>query len=439
MLERSLFPDVGLRDPMRISYLGRAIAAAVASRGREDLISRVPSEFLDWLAGQMGGAAVDALSLFIGRVLLRLLEPVAVGRPSGISLTMWSSEDGPSTMRSVEDEGRGGAPISPRESFAAINDALSDPEGVIRRYSERQRRMVGEMQIYERAALLEGAADLFATPPRSGLRRIVDSRPGLVESWLDAILRAESPGILGQVRNFGLSLAGAYSVQDGDKAAAVFRHLRAHRSPINVTVGSERIRLYEHALFGAAASKPIERLRREFFAAALNDAALEAATVAAEVRGASGWLGRYVEELLASDAPALQARALSIAGLRQPNEQSDRILGEGWGDGFLGQVAAAARKSYRRAGWARHWLESAAGVGEPIDFWRFSKLAEGVADVRLMAVFRDLPPGELLTRFGGDLHARLKTAAENRSKKRAATLYGCKAPQEELAMSLRGG
>ena len=79
----------------------------------------------------------------------------------------------------------------------------------------------------------------------------------------------------------------------------------------------------------------------------------------------------------------------TIAGFRQSNKSSNRILAKDWGGGFLGKVTAVAGKSYQRADWARHWLDAAGKAHDSIEFWRFSKLAEGVVDVRFTSLFRE--------------------------------------------------
>jgi hypothetical protein len=278
---------------------------------------------------------------------------------------------------------------------------------------------------------------MFTSPPRKGLNELVRRDPTRVGSWIAAILATQDTRILSQIRNLGLSLASAYAANDPEKAADLFRHLKDHTPPINVLIGDEKIPFHDYALFTATDAEPIAALRREAVEEVLDDAALQMLTTAAEVCGAAAWLGRYVEQLVASCHPAAQARALTLAGFRQPNDSSNRILSEDWGDGFLGRAASAAKKSYQRASWARHWLEQAAKTCDPIEFWRFGTLARGVVDVRFMRFLRQLPGTELFRSYGAELRGRLKTAAEDRVKKGRDTLFGHKAPRGDIALSLR--
>ena len=439
VLDEPLARNTPGENPYAVWLRSRALAAAVVGRNREDLIDWLPPRILDLVAAQIGGPALDRLAGYIERVIRRLLRPVAVGVPQDLTAFLETSEDGFSVMRRVEDKSEPGLPSAPRDMRSAFNalSAVNDPEEAARRYSERYRLMVGEMEAYERAIIQDGATEMFTSPPRKGLNELVRRDPTRVGSWIAAILATQDTRILSQIRNLGLSLASAYAANDPEKAADLFRHLKDHTPPINVLIGDEKIPFHDYALFTATDAEPIAALRREAVEEVLDDAALQMLTTAAEVCGAAAWLGRYVEQLVASCHPAAQARALTLAGFRQPNDSSNRILSEDWGDGFLGRAASAAKKSYQRASWARHWLEQAAKTCDPIEFWRFGTLARGVVDVRFMRFLRQLPGTELFRSYGAELRGRLKTAAEDRVKKGRDTLFGHKAPRGDIALSLR--
>ena len=323
-------------------------------------------------------------------------------------------------MRRVEDKTEPSASSGPRDIRSLFNSLASPdgPEAACRRYNERQTQMIREMEAYEQSVLRDGAAEMFSAPPRRGIDALARRDPDRVRSWIAVILAATDGRILGQLRNLGLSIARGYAAKDGTKAAELFRHLEGRISPVNVLMGDEEIPVYEYALFSAADAEPIGALRVELIAQSLDDAALQALVVAAEVCGSSAWLDRYVEQLAASAHPAAQARALTLAGFRQPSAGSDCILSQDWGHGFLGVAAGAARKSHLRASWAQHWLERTAGAVDPVDFWRFGTLAKGVVDMRFMAAWRHLPTTEVIKSYGIELHARLKKAAAERLKKR---------------------
>jgi hypothetical protein len=416
-----------------------AFAAAVAARNREDLIDRLPPRTLDLVAAEMGGRALDLLAEYIERVLSRLLEPVAAKAPGRFEAFLETSEDGFHLMRRVEAPNQNGHPASARDTeseFKKLSAMANNPEAALRRESEHYECMIREMEAYERALIHEGASEMFMSPPRRGLNELVRRHSARGSSWIAAILATRDGRVLSQIRNIGLSLAGAWTTNNPDQAAALFRHLTDQPPTINVLIGLEEIPLYEYTLFTAAEAEPIAALRREAIEGATNDAVLQALVTAAEVCGATDWLCGYIEQAVCSVYPAAQARALTLAGFRQPNDATDRILNQNWGTGFLASAADAARESYQRAAWARHWLEEANRTCDPVDFWRFGTLAVGVADIRCLAYLRKLACGEVFRSYGAELVDRLKKSAKDRTEKRRKTLFGHSAPRVEIAIAL---
>jgi hypothetical protein len=416
-----------------------ALAAAVVRGGRQDLLDRLPPRTLEMVAADLGGQSLDNLSNHIDFVVHRLLKPVTPIAPQDMSIFLEIQPEEIGGMRRVEDKAESGHSSGPRDIRSQFYDvaAPNDPEAARRRYNERQSQMIREMEAYEQAVVRDGAAAMFNAPPRKAIDALARRDSERVLSWIAAILAATDDRVLGQVRNLGLTFARAYAAKDGAKAAELFRHLKNRISPINVLVGHEEIQSYEYALFSAADVEAVGTLRAEVIEQSLDDAALQTLVVAAEVFGATAWLDRYIEQLAACAYPAAQARALTLAGFRQPTDSGDRILSQDWGDGFLGVTAVAARESYQRAGWARHWLEQAASAVDPIDFWRFGTLASGVVDIRFMASWRRFPTTEVIRSYGADLHVRLKKAAMERLKKGRDTLFGHRAPREDIASLLR--
>ena len=193
-----------------------ALAAAVVGRNRADLIDWLPPRALDLVAAQIGGPALDLLSGYIERVIRRLLRPVAAAAPQDLTVFLEASEDGFSMRRRVEDKSDPGLPSTPRDLQSAFNNlsAINDPEEAARRYSERYRLMIGEMEAYERAIVHDGATEMFTSPPRKGLNELVRRDPTRVRSWIGAILATQDARMLSQIRNLGLSLASAYAADD---------------------------------------------------------------------------------------------------------------------------------------------------------------------------------------------------------------------------------
>lgn len=410
----------------------QAIAAAVVDQNRSDLLHLVAPPFLWSVATALGGETLDAAAEALGRALDRLLRPVATTGLRSVGLVVGVARDGTKTAKWVSDAGTLGGDVDVRTRFRE----LSDLEGAARRHAERQQAMAAEVEAFEAALAGEGAAELASAPPLDAIAKLVERAPDRVSRWLDRILAATEGQIRRQAHNLGIALAGAFAGHDAVKAAEVFQHLRDHSPPVSIVIGEERVPLYGYSLFRVATSTGLERLRDRLFGDALDDAALEAAVAAAEAQGAVGWLDGYVGRMVGSAHPGEQARGLAVAGLRHANGASKCFLGRSWGSGFLGAVAAASAKNYRRAQWAQHWLECALTASDPVDFWRHGRLAEGLADRRLVGRFGSLT-GACSARFGLELRTQLERAAERRTRKRKDTLFGLKAPGRDLSAILR--
>jgi hypothetical protein len=185
------------------------------------------------------------------------------------------------------------------------------------------------------------------------------------------------------------------------------------------------------ALFRAQGGAAINRLRSVRFTSALADDEIEAAVAAAEFSGADEWLEHFVEDLLSSNAVADHALAITIAGLRCENAQSERVL-QPTRVGFLANVSVAARKNYTENAWAMHWMSAVVAAQEPADWWRFAALAESTIDRRHGIWFKEPEDDALWQRFGNELLDRLDKKAGKVTEKRKDTLFGHKAPDPEL-------
>ncbi|MEF3696309.1 hypothetical protein [Desulfolutivibrio sp.] len=416
--------------------LGRVVAASVIRHDRLDMIDLVPPAFLGHVADKLGGAALDRLAHSIDEALNRLLEPISAQLPEGMNINVEVSRDGLKTSRSVKIAQQ---PLDIHEYSKQLSE-MNEPIGYIQRFRKDQEAMVAAADSFADALRRENAEYLLSHPPLWGLKKIVSDNPEKAAGWLQRILAVQDDWKLGQARNLGLVLAGAYAEMDSGLACEAFLRLKkaSPMPPVNIVVGDAGVPLYEHALFSAALVPELEALRRQEFEDAFDDAALEQATMAAQAAGAGEWLMCYVQELTSSDHPGKQVRGLAVAGLMTPHPECERILSEDWGDGFLGDVAENARKNRRRAGWTRTWLEKAGKSENGIDFWRFCELARGVADLRALDVFDEqTTSSKVYKKFGALAKEKLKSAAKKRTEKRKKTLFGLNKPDERVVTMLR--
>lgn len=408
----------------------RAIAAAVASERRGDLMYLVAPSWLGAVADSLGGTAMGTYCDVVERVIRRLLRPIVTPAPDRLTLTVRTDEKGITWRETEETE-----PAEDDEVFSGtINDStsLKDADTFARRQAERR----VAVQQWEEGLAGEDASE-FALP-WNNFESVIQHDARRAGRWLDWILAVDEPRILAQAYNLGVSLAGAFSAVDSTKAATVLAHLRGKRSFLMVVVGQESIPLYHHALFAAPREGSLDPLREELFFHALDDGAIETAVLAAELRNTGSWLDRFVDRLRESRHPADQALALTVAGLRFENEHSGSLFERTPGPGFLGEVFERAKDVYVRAGWTKHWLGLALGAESPIDLWRFGQLAENLADWRFAREFAILSSAQKpeFRLFSGELHMRLSKAAEARRSKRRSKLFGLEPPNHEVLREL---
>jgi len=414
-------------------WRSRAIAVAVAEQKKLDLLSDVDPRYLGYVASQLKGNALDIYAEAVERVIKSLVRPLKASPPADIDIVVNSRKNGLELSAWPEEVTNADDANAPDVELLEI---LSSPS--VERFNAQYKVMRDTLINFQAAVTREGVDCLLGTWEGAfgGLVKYNSAKAG---ECLDVILATTDDACLRRLHNLGTSLAGAYAAQDGAKSAAVFNHLRMHRPIGNVVIGPQQIPLYHSALFEVPTAAGLEPLREQLFLDALDDAAIEVGVLSAESAGFDSWLDSFVDRLAGSSRPADQALALTIAGLRRLNRHSEKLLQSAWGSGFLGDVHAAANKAYCRAEWTRYWLGAAVGANEAIDFWRFGKLAEGVADWRFVAEFRseiDYGAGSQMQRFSEELYARLEDAAKERSKKRRTTLFGMDAPDFDLVQAL---
>ena len=400
-----------------------AIASAIGRRGRADLIEKVPVEHLDWVAARMP-AARARLADTIEVIVDRFARPLSSDDPPDAILVLAVDEDPATTWTDVLDRGR----KKPKDLDATL-DAISEEMGDASddKFARRQLLLNDQLDRFLTSLVSEGALALARRPYSVGLTELAEADPDRYAGWLRVIRRTEDQRSLRQLQNLGFALAQHYAGIDPELSAAVFAHLWRVESHVTVQVGPAKHAFRHLALFAAVSSPEIDRLRGKAFLDALDDGKIERLTLAAAAAGADVWLALFLDGLLASDTPADQALALTIASFRPANAHSDELLGRYWGRGFLGGAFRTARMRYLRAGHAAHWFALAAATDDPHGRWRFTELGIAAADRReLLHSARRLDPTFRL--LGGDLSPRLNKAAEKASSDAAKTLYGHRRP-----------
>jgi hypothetical protein len=411
-------PDV----PAHRSYYHRVLfARAVIAAKRVDLVGRVHSSFLGQVVSNLEGKGLELYAAYLEYVITKALSSRSVVLGDEVQPHVDVSTDGFNVKRWGEATEVQSAEDALRE--------LSQPDGVLSSFAKKQEGIRGWLLQFNDLLENKGAEYLSDAPPQHGLECIVAEHTEKVSEWLKSILCTTDPWLLRQVKNVGLAVAAAFGSRDDELSAAVLSHLRGTRSITRVTIDGHDFD--DLALFRARGGAAINRLRSARFTSALADNEIESAVAAAEFSGAGEWLEHFVEELLSSEAVADHALAITIAGLRCENAQSERVL-QATRIGFLADVSTAALKHYKQNAWAMHWMSEVATAQEPTDWWRFAVLAESAIDRRYSIWFAKPGANALWQRFGNELLDRLRRKAEEQTEERNGTLFGHKVPDSEL-------
>ena len=420
-------PDEAKSDWNSIS-LRRAYAAAVVRQHRSDLLGTIPLEELDFVAARMP-EALDRFGDFIDSAIAMLSRPTATPPPADAIIHLEVDGEQPETrIGLVEREDP-----EPQDPFAALQASLADEDGSD--FNRRQETLFDQFKRYSDGLALEGALAAVRRPPLLALDQLAGRSPTRVAGWLTSITLIEDRNVLRQLQSFGLVLARSYAPHDPALASRVLVHFWGVDPHVTVLIGRAKLPLRALSLFGATASPEIERLRQSAFSDAEDDRQIERLVLAAEQSGANDWLDAYVRGATASDVPADQALAITVASLRPANPLSDDILSRDWSAGFLGSVAREGRKRYERAGWAQHWLSAAASANDPRETWRLTQLGLKAADRRALLA----RPPTLVDQWresGGDLLPQLRKRADKASDALGKTLYGQREP-DRLLLFLR--
>jgi hypothetical protein len=415
-------------DSWRAATVRSAIVSAIARRGREDLLGRVPPQHLDWVAARMPAARArlaDAVEVAIAR----LIRPISSEAPQDASIVLEIGDDPFDVRTNVSDRGE-----RTENSLEVFAEEMNDQTG--ERFASRQRMLHAQLERFLTSLTHEDALMVARRPYTVGLADLARDKSERYAGWLQQILATDDERSLRQLQNLGFALAQSYATVDPVLSARAFAHLWRVEPYVTVQIGWAKHRFRDLALFSATASEEISTLRALAFEEAYNDAFIERLTVAADGAGAGAWLDTFVSGRAASPLPSDQALALTIASFRGRNELSDDLLGREWGRGFLGEVARIGRNRYRTGQHADHWLLLAAEATTATEQWRMVQLATAASSRRHLL---DLDPRLRATMraIGGDMPQRLGKAAEKASKEAEKTLLGMRKPTGLLDRLMR--
>ena len=407
-------------------YRTEAVVQAVIRSRQASNLDLVPANLKQAAAAWMGDDAIARVTDHIDAAVHRLLIDVPGAEDFQPSIVVEATTDG--LMQRVD--------LSTSQQVDFKEVFIDDPEAVAKEFNKSQERRRNEHQEITKRLAEHEAEMLQAVPSQRCLARVTANAPSRVAEWLSTILAEEDRGHLRQIFNLATALASGFAIVDGALSAKVLRHLAGLQPFTQIRSGDMQIPIYVQAVFAESESLEMAQLRRETVERATNDAALELYARAASVCGSHTWLSRYIQTNLLAEHPALQARAMTLAGFCFPEDDLAGVFAGNLKTGFLGQASKFALKQRQRAEWAEHWCKASLSAENGVDFWRFGKLAEAVVDGRFARPFFSMASGRMHAPYQDELYLRLKKSAEERSKERQKTLFGLKVPSDRVLWAI---
>ncbi|MCK5714272.1 MAG: hypothetical protein KAI25_16235, partial [Hyphomicrobiaceae bacterium] len=190
------------------------------------------------------------------------------------------------------------------------------------------------------------------------------------------------------VRNLVLLLAHALGRKFPSKAEELFRRVKESKPLVRFIFGKAGVQLDAMATWAGVRSPVLDNLRFARLDRVGTDHDLSLEVLAALLNGQQQLLITYIEAKLRKDEPAEVSRGIMATGFSDQSEFNDEIFKRYEGSaGLIGSAQKAAKYSYERNVWARHWFGKMCQTDENTDFWRYAVLFSKIVDGRF-AVWR---------------------------------------------------
>ena len=395
-------------------------AASLGVANEVQVLDRIAESHYGIAADQLGGKAArllaDRVEVAMGNVLelsklpnLPIMEKtVQVGRvrlPPQVSL---------------REE------VSSTDSLAAL-DRLAETD---EQFNERQQMLRRTYESFSKQLTSSEANLVLNEITSKGMTAIVRARPEVIGDWYKILMRATD--IQKQsIYNFAIEFADALTLEHTKEAVSLF-HAYSRVVPVmSYSEGLARVPFEATVIWSHADISELAELCMNRLDDCTCDQELAVEVLAAFTYNKENVLSSFVEKLLSKGEPVHTARALTIAGFSDESIFARDILTSFDGTkGFIGEVQRAAKDSYDRNSWSRHWFERIQSATNEVDFWRYSVILTKIVDGRI-ELWGDLDPSEEpLKAFIPTIKDGIKQRVERWNGKRKKTLFGDKVPHD---------
>lgn len=297
--------------------------------------------------------------------------------------------------------------------------------GTDNNFDENQRKLKTFLDAFFKDLKGSDARLLVQEITIESLQRLVTEVPTLLEELVDILDQAGSDQFT-WLKNLAFAVGNLISVKLPDNAVTLLNRACLTQGFITQALGDD-LTLEHQAIWGSAASMPMEALWYQRLLNSKNDAILAREVLAAERYGAAEFIKSFIISLASSKDSLDQAYALSIAGYSaQSDKFIDFINSHINCKSICGQAAKYALQEQNSAKWTQKWIAEMWDATTPEEFWRCLMIAKTSMDARVSA---KTPINSKWTHYGPMFRNVRKAAIKERNTKRVKRLLEQEAPE----------
>lgn len=384
----------------------------------EELLDRISKKTWLSLPNRLGTEFTKSLASCFVQQLRRGIVASCKIRPPLADLHFSKTELRPFPLLSIEETDR------ESERFPKQKDPRK-VLGTNNNFDENQRKLRTFLDAFFKDLKESDARLLVQEITIESLQRLVTEVPTLLEELVDILDQAGSDQFT-WLKNLAFAVGNLISVKLPDNAVTLLNRACLTQGFITQALGDD-LTLEHQAIWGSAASMPMEALWYQRLLNSKNDATLAREVLAAERYGAAEFIKSFIISLASSEDSLDQAYALSIAGYStQSDKFIDFINSHINCKSICGQAAKYALQEHNSAKWTRKWIADMWDATTPEELWRCLMIAKTSMDARVNA---KTPINSKWTHYGPMFRNVRKAAIKERNTKRVKRLLGQEAPE----------
>lgn len=391
--------------------------------GLSDMLKRISSKSLYWAAEKLGKPIENAI-LKVLDIRLRSACAASIDlEVPAVDVTLSPHDLVSFSFASAED--REGFQPKGTDALKALSPETNED------FAKRQARLKRQHDDLELSLEKRDAKVLLEAIDVEVLINLLAAHPELADQWSQLLLGLRDREFY-WFKDFSFALGRAIVGSSPVNAIQLFERATVAEGFIK-RVYRDGLTLEQKAIWSCPHIGEVFRIWDERLNKCSDDAELALEVLAAERFGASSYISKRVEDLIASPRPIDQSYGLTIAGFsHQLSIMGPIIRRFSDSPSFVGDSARAAHKSHERALWSEQWVSDMWASETAEAFWIKLNLVGKIIDARSnydSDLFQDQQPWKSFITIFTRLRSKRIIAWQ---KERAKTLLGMEKPEESF-------